>query len=179
MSKFVQVVFNAAFTAAFATGFTQVRPNPYGKDRDPRFVFRKNTKSAESLYGYGTSFVIEDGQAVIRTPLAQWLARMEKEPTVGTFFLKDTTGNQYQIAAAVPAVKEGKRQLVSSEYQVTISVEDDEPVSEPVVEVVAEEPAAIVEPEVVEEPVAEEPVAPELVAVEETPVKSTKKRNRR
>ena len=176
MSKIVQVVFNAAFTAAFALGFTQVRPNPYGKSRDPRFVFRKNTKSAESLYGYGTSFVIEDGQAVIRTPLAQWLARMEKEPTVGTFFLKDTTGSQYQIAAAVPAVKEGKRQLVSSEYQVTISVIDDEPASEPVAEVeaVIEEPAALVEPEVVEEP-----VAPDLVAVEETPVKSAKKRNRR
>ena len=145
MNKFVTIQLNAAATSALVLDNTQARLSPYSKARLLSVVFRKKTKSAESLYGYGTAFTVEDGQATIRTPLAQYLARMEDvEPVPGEYLMKDITGGRYMIATAAKAPKEGKRSLFNEEFRLTVSIdvvgEEEAPAEQ--VEQVAEEVAA-------------------------------------
>ena len=145
MSKIVQLTLNSAATSALVLDNTQVRLSPYSKGRLPSIVFRKKTKGAESLYGYGTAFSLEDGKAVIRTPLAQYLQRMEDiEPPQGSFLMKDITGGRYMIANGIPLTKEGKRVLVNGEFRMDIEIVEVGEEAAPVVEQVA--PAEIETP---------------------------------
>ena len=147
MTKFVQITVNEAATSALSAGTSQIRVSPYSKSRLPSIVFRKKTKGAESLYGYGTAFSMEDGKAVIRTPLSQYLQRMEDiEPPQGSFLMKDITGGRYMIANGIPLTKEGKRVLVNGEFRMDIEI----------VEIGEEAAPAVVELAAIETPAMEE-----------------------
>lgn len=117
----IRMTLNAAASALFA-GFNQARVACLtDKVQTLTLTPRKSTKGKESLYGYGVNLRTEDGLVVIESTVAAYLAaKGMKLPAAGTYFLKDITNGRFSIAAAVPAQKEGKRQLVNSETTVTV-----------------------------------------------------------